>query len=570
MKKHLSLLLLLAAAATVVRAGLTKDIEYANVDGVSLRLDAYVPDGPGPFPAVIMVHGGGWNSGDKESKGLMGPMNEPLSRAGFAWFQINYRLAPKYRYPACFDDVQAAIRWIKAHTAEYHVDPDRLALAGESAGGHLVDLAAARADKATHVNAVVSFYGVYDLVAQAKAKGAGGNLGMLFGISELNDRTEPILRAASAATYLKPGLPPFLLVHGDVDPKVPHELDVDFQAKLRALGGSADLITIKGGGHGMLGWAKVAPGYQDQVVAWLKKTLGPPSVYATYPGTEGKPINLWPEGIPGYRQDGPAESVVDGRVYHVRHPTLIAYLPPPGTACGTAIIDAPGGGYVRLPAEKGEGAEPRWLNHLGITVFVLTYRFGDDAPSAPLQDVLRAIRLVRSHAAEYGIRPDRIGIIGDSAGGHVATAASTLYDDPAGRTGSPLDQVSGRPDFAILLYPVVTMEDPYVHKGSRGGLLGPNPTPAAEQHYSTELHVTKDTPPAFIVSTQEDHSVPLENAVAYFMALRRAGVRAELHLYEKGPHGFGFTAGLGPTSDWPARCVDWLRFHDLIPAAPGS
>lgn len=569
MKRSFALALLLAASSAA-HAALIKDVEYANVDGVSLKLDIHVPDGPGPFPAVIMVHGGGWNSGDKVSRGLMSPMEEPLSRAGFVWFEINYRLAPKYRYPACFDDVQAAIRWIKSHTFEYHVDPDRIALAGESAGGHLVDLAAARADKATHVNAVVSFYGVYDLVAQAKAKGAGGNLGELFGISQLDGQTTPMLAAASAATYLKPGLPPFLLVHGDVDPKVPYQEDVDFRSRLLALGDACDLITIHGGGHGMNGWNEAATGYQDQVVAWLKKTLGPPSVYATYPGTEGRPIDLWPEGIPGHRADGPAETVVDGKVYHVRHPTLIAYLPAPGTANGTAVIDAPGGGYVRLPAEKGEGDEPRWLNHLGITVFVLTYRFGDDSAAAPLQDVLRAIRLVRAHAADYGIRADRIGIIGGSAGGHIAAIASTLYDDPVGKTGAALDQVSGRPDFAIMLYPVVTMEDPYVHKGSRGGLLGPNPTAEARRHYSAEQHVTKDTPPAFIVSTEEDHSVPLENAVAYFMALRRAGVRAELHLYEKGPHGFGFTAGLGPTSDWPARCVDWLRFHDLIPAAPPS
>jgi acetyl esterase/lipase/lysophospholipase L1-like esterase len=292
--------------------------------------------------------------------------------------------------------------------------------------------------------------------------------------------------------------------------------------------------------------------------------------FDAYPATTGHPIDLWPEGIPGYRADGPAETIQGDRVLHVRHPTLIAYLPPAGTANGTAVVDCPGGGYVRLPSGKMEGAEPRWLNRLGVTVFVLTYRFGDDSPAAPLQDVLRAVRLVRSHAADYGIRPDRIGVMGDSAGGHVATSAATLYDDPAGRTGSPLDKVSGRPDFTVLLYPVITMRDPFVHKGSRGGLLGPHPTPEMIDHYSTELHVTKDTPPAFIVSTQEDKSVPLENAVAYFMALRNAGIPAQLQLFEKGPHGFGFTPGLGPTSGWPARCEEWLRYHGWLPASPAE
>lgn len=268
----------LLAIGSAAHAGLTKDIEYANVDGVSLRLDAYVPDGPGPFPAVILVHGGGWNSGDKSggrTKALIAPMDEPLARAGFAWFEINYRLLPKYPYPACIDDVESAIRWVKAHSTEYKLDPGRLALAGESAGGHLVDLAAARADKSTRVDAVVSFYGVYDLVALAKAKGAGGNLGELFGISTLDDRTTPMLRAASAAAYIRPGLPPFLLVHGDADPKVPYQLDVDFRSRLLAVGVPCDLITIHGGGHGMVSWQKVAPDYRDRVVAWLQRTLPP-------------------------------------------------------------------------------------------------------------------------------------------------------------------------------------------------------------------------------------------------------------------------------------------------------
>jgi acetyl esterase len=275
MKRFLTPALFLAICSAS-HAALTKDIEYANVDGVSLCLDAFVPDGPGPFPTVIMVHGGGWNSGDKsggKSKGLMAPMDEPLSRAGFAWFEINYRLAPEYLYPACINDVETAIRWIKAHAAEYHVDPNRIALAGESAGGHLVDLAAARADESTRVNAVVSFYGVYDLVAQAKAKGAGGNLGQLFAISQLDEKTAPMLWSASAAAYLNPRMPPFLLVHGDIDPKVPFQLDVDFRAKLLALGVPCELIPIHGGGHGMNGWNKVAPGYREEVVTWLQKTL---------------------------------------------------------------------------------------------------------------------------------------------------------------------------------------------------------------------------------------------------------------------------------------------------------
>ena len=279
MKRFLSLALLPLAICASARAGLTQNIEYGNVDGVSLRLDAFVPDGSGPFPAVIMVHGGGWNTGDKSGgrrhNAYMAPMDDPLARAGFAWFEINYRLAPKYLYPACIDDVETAIRWVKAHAAEYHLDPSRIAIAGESAGGHLVDLAAARADTSTRVAAVVSFYGVYDMVAQAKAEGVGGNAWKLFGITQLDEKATAMLWAASAGAYLKPGMPPFLLVHGEADPKVAFQKDVEFRAKLLALGVPCDLIPIPKGGHGMNTWEKVAPWYKEEVVAWLQKTLPP-------------------------------------------------------------------------------------------------------------------------------------------------------------------------------------------------------------------------------------------------------------------------------------------------------
>ncbi len=291
MNQFLTLALSLVICSSA-QAGLTKDVEYAKVDGVGLALDAFVPDGPGPFPAVIMVHGGGWSHGDKSggiNKGWMVPMDEPLSHAGFAWFEINYRLLPKYPYPACLDDVQSAIRWVKAHAADYRLDPNRIALAGESAGGYLVDLAAARADESTRVNAVVSFYGVYDLVAHAKAKGIGGNLGPLFGITQLDQETIPILRAASAAAYLKPGLPPFLLVHGDADQISPYQNDVDFRAKLLALGVACDLITIPGGGHGMLTWGPLAPGIKGQVVAWLQRNASRCGVASSAPDRSEAP-----------------------------------------------------------------------------------------------------------------------------------------------------------------------------------------------------------------------------------------------------------------------------------------
>jgi acetyl esterase/lipase len=275
-------------------------------------------------------------------------------------------------------------------------------------------------------------------------------------------------------------------------------------------------------------------------------------------------IPLWPEGVPGTATNDTPEQIRNGRVFHVRIPTLTYYPAPPASACGTAVIVCPGGGYSHLATIiEGEGAK-NWLQPLGVAVFVLKYRLNDYGHPAPLRDVLRAIRLVRAHASEYGVDPDRIGVYGASAGGHLAASAGTLYDDPDGRTGAALDAVNARPDFLVLEYPVITMRDPYTHAGSRQALLGPHPSPESIDHLSLELHVTGATPPTFIVETQEDRVVPYQNSFLFYEALRAAGVPVEMHLYEKGPHGFGFRDDLGPTSEWPQCATAWMRAHGWL------
>jgi len=272
-------------------------------------------------------------------------------------------------------------------------------------------------------------------------------------------------------------------------------------------------------------------------------------------------ITIWPEGVPGLRADASVEKVENELVSNVHQPTLTYFAAPAARATGAAVIICPGGGYGILAWEK-EGVEPaRWFNSLGVAAFVLKYRLMEYGQPAPLRDVLRATRLVRSRAAEFGIKPDRIGVMGFSAGGHLASCAGTLYDTPEGRTGAPLDSVSARPDFLMLIYPVITMKDPYAHAGSRRNLLGPAPTPELIERYSTELQVTKDTPPAFLLTTFEDRTVPAENSLGFFTAMRRVGVPAELHAYEKGPHGFGLRPGFGPVSGWPKLLEKWLRLH---------
>jgi len=283
-------------------------------------------------------------------------------------------------------------------------------------------------------------------------------------------------------------------------------------------------------------------------------------------GAEPQIIELWPEGVPDLHADASPEIVKDERVSNVHKPSMIYYPAPAGIANGTAVVVCPGGGYVRLSMTNEGVNAARWLNPLGVSVFILKYRMKEYGHPAPLRDVLRAIRLVRSRAAEFGLDPHRIGVEGASAGGHLAACSGTLYDEAIGKTGNALDSVSARPDFLILQYAVITMKTPLTHVGSMRALLGENPSPEAIQLLSVNEHVTKDTPPAFIVATQDDRAVPMENSLLFYQALRSANVPAELHLYPNGPHGFGFRKDLGQTSDWPKRAEDWMRSRGLLPA----
>ena len=278
--------LTVAAQAADVRTNLV----YGQAGDQELRLDACIPAGPGPFAAAILVHGGGWTSGDKQVN--FAPLFKPLSQANIAWFSINYRLAPKYCYPACLDDVQTAIRWVKAHAAEFNIDPARIALVGESSGGQLVEMAALRAVPDTRLAAVVPFYAPCDLVAEMHKRGSLGNMKALFGRPLFDAEMGGLMHDASPLHFIHPGLPPFLLVHGTSDRVVPYEQSVQFQAALRAVGVDCELVTIANGLHSMGNWTRVAPHYGDQVVEWLVKVL-----HASKTG--GAPANLVARTSPG-------------------------------------------------------------------------------------------------------------------------------------------------------------------------------------------------------------------------------------------------------------------------------
>ncbi|MBI2685840.1 MAG: alpha/beta hydrolase [Acidobacteria bacterium] len=228
---------------------------------------------------------------------------------------------------------------------------------------------------------------------------------------------------------------------------------------------------------------------------------------------------------------------------------------------GMAIVVCPGGGYGALAADHEGTQIAQWLNSQGISAFVLRYRLGPKYHHpAMINDAQRAIRIVRARAAEFRVNSTKIGIMGFSAGGHLSASAATHFDSGKPSSDDIIEHASSRPDFAVLAYPVITFtEEAYVHKGSRRNLLGENPDPKLVENLSNERAVTKETPPCFLFHTDADTGVPPENSVLFYLALRKHGVPAELHIYEKGPHGVGLAWSDIALSTWPARLADWLR-----------
>ena len=269
---------------------------------------------------------------------------------------------------------------------------------------------------------------------------------------------------------------------------------------------------------------------------------------------EPKVEPLWPDGAPGAVGAEAAD-----------RPTLTVFAPPADKANGTGVVICPGGGYGFL-AEDHEGKQvAQWLNSQGVTAFMLKYRL---APRyhhpAPLQDAQRAMRMVRARASEWHLDPKRIGIWGFSAGGHLASTVATHFDDGKADATDPIEQASCRPDFAILAYPVITLKPPFTHMGSRNNLVGKEADAKLVESLCNDQQVTDRTPPTFLFHTATDTVVPPENSVLFFTALRKAKVPAELHIYEKGPHGVGLALRDPVLSSWPERLAAWMNAHGLL------
>jgi acetyl esterase/lipase len=249
----------------------------------------------------------------------------------------------------------------------------------------------------------------------------------------------------------------------------------------------------------------------------------------------------------------------------VQNPDIKVFLPTKRNTTGQALIICPGGGYQGL-AYDWEGLDyAKYLNTIGVAGIVLKYRLPVSKSNvvpykSPLMDIQRAIRITRFNAAKWNIDPNKIGVMGSSAGGHLASTAGTHFDSGNPNAKDSIDRMSCRPDFMILMYPVITMRMPYTHKGSRDNLLGKNPSEELVNEFSNELQVTKDTPPTFIVHADDDSGVPVENSLMFYQALRKNKISAELHIYSEGGHGFALAANKGHQEFWPQACHEWLKW----------
>ncbi len=275
-------------------------------------------------------------------------------------------------------------------------------------------------------------------------------------------------------------------------------------------------------------------------------------------------VQLWPEGVPGLKPNAAEEKIVEGRITGIHQPSLLVFPGAQEKSTGTSIILSSGGGYVRIAVNPNGDSTVKSLNELGITVFVLKYRLADYGHPAPLQDILRAVRTVRKQAGEFGISPERIGVMGTSAGGHLSGCAATLWDHTDGKTGAAMDTVSARPNFAILIYPVVSLSADFTHRGSREALLGKSPAPGLTETLSLEKQVRKDSPPFFIAATMADTVVPVMNSLSLYQALSKSGVPSEIHIYAQGDHSNSRDPKFGPTATWPLRLEEWLRFNGWL------
>jgi len=280
-----------------------------------------------------------------------------------------------------------------------------------------------------------------------------------------------------------------------------------------------------------------------------------------------KTMDLWPQGIPGlvftdsYIEKSTTSEGLITRFEKTTNPMIYIFLPTREKATGTAVLICPGGGYAALAFGHEGNAISSWLNDNGIAGIILKYRLPSDLimkdkSIGPLQDAQEAMRIIRRNAVAWNIDPKKVGVIGFSAGGHLASTLSTHYAD---KVYDVADTISARPDFSLLIYPVITMDSSFTHAGSRKNLIGENPSDKAVKSFSNELQVNEKTPPAFMVHSADDQTVPVKNSIVYYEQLVKYKIPSELHIFQKGGHGYGLGGSKDTQSAWPGLCINWLK-----------
>ncbi len=280
---------------------------------------------------------------------------------------------------------------------------------------------------------------------------------------------------------------------------------------------------------------------------------------------QDKILKVWPDGAPNSNGMTKPEEKYDGvRVRNVSEAEMYVYLPDADKNTGAAVVICPGGGYM-IEAMDHEGYEiAKWLKSNGIAGIVLKYRLPYGHHEIPSGDARRALRLVRMNAKEWGIDPDKIGIAGSSAGGHLASTVGTRFDKGNRESTCPIEQVSCRPDFMLLLYPVISFDEEYGHMGSRKNLIGEGNNWELAKKYSNELHVTSETPPTFLVLADDDKSVVPRNSIEFYLKLKEYNVPSEIHIFQEGGHGFGIRKNNIPADKWPELFYNWLKAIQIM------
>ncbi len=306
---------------------------------------------------------------------------------------------------------------------------------------------------------------------------------------------------------------------------------------------------------------------------YLSILLGLPCLLLTSNmSAQQQELQLWPKGAPGaIKNKDYKKSPTDGRGRENRYikvtdPTIKVYLPDADKATGAAILICPGGGYTCLAYDHEGFILAEWLKEHGIAGILLKYRLPSDEimkqkDVGPLQDAQQAMRMIRNNAKEWNINPNKIGVIGFSAGGHLASTISTQFDRDVYKTK---DTTSARPDFSVLVYPVISMKEGVTHMGSRINLIGKSPSEELINQYSNEQQITPNTPMTFMIHSADDHAVPIQNSLGYFQALQENKVSSEIHIFEKGGHGYGMRDVKGTHKQWPSLMLEWLKMHKII------